>query len=113
VAIWSAEQILDLRRHPDSQVDYDHPEKGDALYAFELSLSLEKLNNDRILELHRVAGRVLHPSTSQLNLSRFCPCYQSHHQTSPPKKLNSSWELVECGWLPLIHFSAQFEPFRH
>lgn len=37
------------------QVDYDHPEKGDALYAFELSLSLEKLNNDRLIALHRVA----------------------------------------------------------
>jgi len=37
------------------QVDFDHPEKGDALYAFELSLSLEKLNNDRLIALHRVA----------------------------------------------------------
>lgn len=37
------------------QADYDHPEKGDALYAFELSLSLEKLNNDKLVELHRVA----------------------------------------------------------
>jgi ferritin heavy chain len=38
------------------QVEYDHPEKGDALYAFELSLSLEKLNNDRLLSLHAVAA---------------------------------------------------------
>ena len=41
-----------------SQVEYDHPEKGDALYAFELSLSLEKLNNDRLIALHRVAEAV-------------------------------------------------------
>ena len=37
------------------RVEYDHPEKGDALYAFELSLSLEKLNNDRLVALHRIA----------------------------------------------------------
>ena len=43
-------------RRSSPQVDYDHPEKGDALYAFELSLSLEKLNNDRLIALHRVAG---------------------------------------------------------
>ena len=30
--------------------------KGDALYAFELSLSLEKLNNDRLIALHHVAA---------------------------------------------------------
>ena len=37
------------------QVEYDHPEKGDALYAFEVSLSLEKLNNDWLVALHRIA----------------------------------------------------------
>merc|ERR1712216_1123205 len=35
------------------QSEYDHPEKGCALYALELSL--EKLNNDKLCELHRVA----------------------------------------------------------
>ena len=47
---------VELQSIMPPQVDYDHPEKGDALYAFELSLSLEKLNNDRLIALHRVAG---------------------------------------------------------
>lgn len=47
---------MELQSIMPPQVDYDHPEKGDALYAFELSLSLEKLNNDRLIALHRVAG---------------------------------------------------------
>ena len=46
---------VELQAIMPPQVDYDHPEKGDALYAFELSLSLEKLNNDRLIALHRVA----------------------------------------------------------
>ncbi|XP_056169068.1 ferritin-3, chloroplastic-like [Syzygium oleosum] len=37
--------------------EYDHVEKGDALYAMELSLSLEKLNNEKLLNLHGVAER--------------------------------------------------------
>ena len=47
---------VELQAIMPPQVEYDHPEKGDALYAFELSLSLEKLNNDRLIALHRVAG---------------------------------------------------------
>ncbi|WOL14808.1 ferritin-4, chloroplastic-like isoform X1 [Canna indica] len=35
--------------------EYDHPEKGDALHAMELALSLEKLTNEKLLNLHRVA----------------------------------------------------------
>ncbi|KAJ6803574.1 ferritin-4, chloroplastic-like [Iris pallida] len=37
------------------QSEYDHPEKGDALYAMELALSLEKLNYDKLLNVHRIA----------------------------------------------------------
>ncbi|KAK4492103.1 hypothetical protein RD792_002900 [Penstemon davidsonii] len=37
--------------------DYDHLEKGDALYAMELALSLEKLTNEKLLNLHRVADQ--------------------------------------------------------
>merc|ERR1712205_197513 len=47
---------VELQAIMPPQVEYDHPEKGDALYAFELSLSLEKLNNDRLIALHRVAA---------------------------------------------------------
>uniref|UniRef100_A0A7N0RIM2 Ferritin n=1 Tax=Kalanchoe fedtschenkoi TaxID=63787 RepID=A0A7N0RIM2_KALFE len=35
--------------------EFDHVEKGDALYAMELALSLEKLTNEKLLNLHRVA----------------------------------------------------------
>ncbi|XP_068641935.1 ferritin-3, chloroplastic-like [Aristolochia californica] len=37
--------------------EFDHPEKGDALYAMELALSLEKLTNEKLLNLHKVAER--------------------------------------------------------
>ncbi|XWS07605.1 hypothetical protein CRYUN_Cryun41cG0003600 [Craigia yunnanensis] len=37
--------------------EFDHAEKGDALYAMELALSLEKLTNEKLLNLHRVAER--------------------------------------------------------
>ncbi|PIA37510.1 hypothetical protein AQUCO_03000231v1 [Aquilegia coerulea] len=37
--------------------EFDHAEKGDALYAMELALSLEKLTNEKLLNLHRVADK--------------------------------------------------------
>ncbi|KAL5720656.1 bacterial non-heme ferritin [Ranunculus cassubicifolius] len=37
--------------------EFDHPEKGDALYAMELALSLEKLTNEKLLNLHNVADK--------------------------------------------------------
>lgn len=37
--------------------EFDHVDKGDALYAMELALSLEKLTNERLLALHSVADR--------------------------------------------------------
>lgn len=36
-------------------VDFDNAEKGEALYAMELALSLEKLTNQKLLNLHAVA----------------------------------------------------------
>ncbi|KAL8517197.1 hypothetical protein ACS0TY_015428 [Phlomoides rotata] len=35
--------------------EFDHAEKGDALHAMELVLSLEKLTNEKLLKLHSVA----------------------------------------------------------
>ncbi|XP_022745040.1 ferritin-3, chloroplastic-like isoform X1 [Durio zibethinus] len=35
--------------------EFEHAEKGDALYALELALSLEKLTNEKLLSLHNVA----------------------------------------------------------
>ncbi|KAI3849138.1 hypothetical protein MKX03_006690 [Papaver bracteatum] len=37
--------------------EYDHRDKGEALYAMELALSLEKLTNEKLLNLHSVADR--------------------------------------------------------
>ncbi|XP_028051549.1 ferritin-3, chloroplastic-like [Camellia sinensis] len=37
--------------------EFDHDEKGDALYAMELALSLEKLTNEKLLNLHAVASQ--------------------------------------------------------
>ncbi|XVE99817.1 hypothetical protein REPUB_Repub03eG0234100 [Reevesia pubescens] len=37
--------------------EFDHAEKGDALYAMELALSLEKLTNEKLLNLRSVAER--------------------------------------------------------
>ncbi|MED6221643.1 Ferritin-2, chloroplastic [Stylosanthes scabra] len=37
--------------------EFDHEEKGDALYAMELALSLEKLVNEKLLHLHSVASK--------------------------------------------------------
>ncbi|XP_011002568.1 PREDICTED: ferritin-3, chloroplastic [Populus euphratica] len=37
--------------------EFDHAEKGDALYAMELALCLEKLTNEKLLNLHSVADR--------------------------------------------------------
>jgi len=36
-------------------LEFGNTEKGDALYAMELALSLEKLNNEKLLALHKVA----------------------------------------------------------
>nr|CAH05075.1 ferritin [Erigeron canadensis] len=37
--------------------EFDHAEKGDALYAMELALSLEKLTNEKLLHVHAVATK--------------------------------------------------------
>lgn len=39
------------------EMEFDHPEKGDALYAFELALSLEKLNFQKLRNLHDIAEK--------------------------------------------------------
>jgi len=46
---------VELQQLLPPQTEYEHSDKGCALYALELSLSLEKLNNDKLCELHAVA----------------------------------------------------------
>merc|ERR1712014_283048 len=35
--------------------EFDHEQKGEALYSMELALSLEKLNYEKLVDVHRVA----------------------------------------------------------
>ncbi|KAG6482275.1 ferritin-3, chloroplastic-like [Zingiber officinale] len=35
--------------------EFDHPEKGEALHAMELTLALEKLTNEKLIQLHNIA----------------------------------------------------------
>ncbi|OAY74400.1 Ferritin-3, chloroplastic [Ananas comosus] len=51
--------------------EFDHPEKGDALYAMELALALEKLTNEKLLNLHGVAGRCNDPEMQSFIESEF------------------------------------------
>ncbi|XP_015897410.3 ferritin-3, chloroplastic [Ziziphus jujuba] len=47
------------------QSEFEHAEKGDALFAMELALSLEKLTNKKLLNLHRVAERNSDPQLAE------------------------------------------------
>ncbi|KAM0941224.1 putative ferroxidase [Dioscorea sansibarensis] len=51
--------------------EFDHPEKGDALYAMELGLSLGKLTNEKLLRLHSLACKSNDPQTADFVESEF------------------------------------------
>ncbi|XP_065854484.1 ferritin, chloroplastic [Euphorbia lathyris] len=51
--------------------EFDHAEKGDALYAMELALSLEKLTNEKLLSLHSVATQNNDPQMADFIESEF------------------------------------------
>ncbi|KAK6923513.1 Ferritin/DPS protein domain [Dillenia turbinata] len=51
--------------------EFEHMEKGDALYAMELALSLEKLTNEKLLSLHNVAGSNNDPQMADFIESEF------------------------------------------
>ncbi|KAI3771146.1 hypothetical protein L6452_02304 [Arctium lappa] len=51
--------------------EFEHVEKGDALYAMELALSLEKLTNEKLLYLHEVACRNNDPQMADFIESEF------------------------------------------
>lgn len=48
--------VVKLETIMPPHTEFDHPEKGDALYAFELALSLEKLNFQKLRHLHEGGG---------------------------------------------------------
>ncbi|GMH30019.1 hypothetical protein Nepgr_031862 [Nepenthes gracilis] len=51
--------------------EFEHVEKGDALYAMELTLSLEKLVNEKLLKLHSVAEKNNDPQMQEFIESEF------------------------------------------
>ncbi|KAM2566967.1 hypothetical protein TB1_009408 [Malus domestica] len=51
--------------------EFDHAEKGDALYAMELALSLEKLTNEKLLNLHKVGDQNNDPQLMDFIESEF------------------------------------------
>lgn len=51
--------------------EFEHSEKGDALYAMELALSLEKLTNEKLLHVHSVADRNNDPQLADFIESEF------------------------------------------
>ncbi|KAL2484881.1 Ferritin-1 [Abeliophyllum distichum] len=51
--------------------EFDHVEKGDALYAMELALSLEKLTNEKLLNVHSVADQNNDPQMTDFIESEF------------------------------------------
>ncbi|PSS32712.1 Ferritin like [Actinidia chinensis var. chinensis] len=51
--------------------EFDHVEKGDALYAMELALSFEKLTNEKLLNVHSVADRNNDPQMADFIESEF------------------------------------------
>ncbi|XP_061954451.1 ferritin-1, chloroplastic-like [Populus nigra] len=51
--------------------EFEHGDKGDALYAMELALSLEKLTNEKLLNLHKVADENNDPQLQDFIDSEF------------------------------------------
>lgn len=70
-----AQKLIDLQNTRGGRVklnaivmpetEFDHPEKGDALYAMELGLSLEKLNFDKLLHLWEAVDQSGDPQLTQ------------------------------------------------
>lgn len=52
-------------------MEFDHPEKGDALYSMELVLGLEKVTNEKLLSLHQVAADNNDPEMSHFIEAKF------------------------------------------
>ncbi|KAI3517463.1 hypothetical protein L1887_16678 [Cichorium endivia] len=63
--------------------EFDNEEKGNALYAMELALSLEKLTNEKLLNLHEVANR-----NNDVNLADFVESGFLGEQVEAIKKIS-------------------------
>ncbi|XP_027336129.1 ferritin-2, chloroplastic-like [Abrus precatorius] len=62
--------------------EFEHVEKGDALYAMELALSLEKLTNEKLLHVHSVAE-----SNHDVQLADFIESEFLYEQVKAIKKI--------------------------
>ncbi|KAI3471277.1 hypothetical protein Pfo_027940 [Paulownia fortunei] len=60
-----------LHRMEMPPAEFDHVEKGDARYAMELALSLEKLTNEKLLKLQRIAEENNDPQLADFIESEF------------------------------------------
>ncbi|CAI9097292.1 OLC1v1033682C3 [Oldenlandia corymbosa var. corymbosa] len=62
-----------VKLHPvmNPPSEFEHVEKGDALYAMELALSLEKLVNEKLLNVHSVADQNNDPQMADFIESEF------------------------------------------
>ncbi|XP_009591924.1 ferritin-2, chloroplastic [Nicotiana tomentosiformis] len=63
--------------------EFDHAEKGDALHAMELALSLEKLTNEKLLNLHALAIR-----NNDVQLADFVESEYLQEQVEAIKKIS-------------------------
>ncbi|KAJ8764133.1 hypothetical protein K2173_005041 [Erythroxylum novogranatense] len=63
--------------------DFDHSDKGDALYAMELALSLEKLTNEKLLNLQSIADR-----NNDVQLADFVESEYLYEQVEAIKKIS-------------------------
>ncbi|KAL0375386.1 UNVERIFIED_CONTAM: Ferritin-3, chloroplastic [Sesamum radiatum] len=61
-------KLLSIERPP---AEFDDAEKGDALYAMELALCLEKLTNEKLLKLHSIADKNNDPQLADFVESEF------------------------------------------
>ncbi|KAL0338145.1 UNVERIFIED_CONTAM: Ferritin-1, chloroplastic [Sesamum angustifolium] len=61
-------KLLSIEKPP---VEFDDAEKGDALYAMELALCLEKLTNEKLLKLHSIADENNDPQLADFIESEF------------------------------------------
>jgi ferritin heavy chain len=87
-------------------MEFDHPEKGDALYAMELALALEKLTNEKLLQLHQAASDANDPQMTDFIEGEFLT-----EQVEAIKKVSeyvSQLRRVGKG-LGVYHFDLQLQ----
>ncbi|KAK7276422.1 hypothetical protein RIF29_17561 [Crotalaria pallida] len=88
-----AEKLMDYQNKRGGKVklqsivmplsEFDHADKGDALHAMELALSLEKLTNEKLLNLHWVASK-----TGDVHLADFVESEFLGEQVEAIKKIS-------------------------